>query len=66
LALLEVGRNEEALASLDKVIELDSSFDVAWHKRRIVLMRLGRHEEALASIDICVHLSHADNRALTG
>ena len=55
-ALHSLGRHEEALAALDKVIELNPHDTHAWGNRGRTLLTLGRHEDALASFNKVVEL----------
>ena len=50
-------RYEEALTSLEKVIELDPNNVDAWHFRGILLNLLSRHEQALASYQRVIELN---------
>ena len=61
--LWSLERNEEALASLDKAIELDLNYAFAWAHRGWVLDDLKRYEEALASLDKAVGLDPNDAMA---
>jgi tetratricopeptide (TPR) repeat protein len=49
--LLELGRNEEALAAYERALQLDGSNVVAWTNRGTALLRLKRPLEALASYE---------------
>jgi tetratricopeptide (TPR) repeat protein len=53
-------RYDEALAGLDKVIELDSNEVRAWSMRAVVLYELQRKEEAIASFDKVIELKPND------
>src|SRR5919199_467230 len=46
-----LSRNQEALASFDKVVELDPNHARGWHLRGLALDQLTHHKEALASYD---------------
>jgi tetratricopeptide (TPR) repeat protein len=48
---------DEALASLDKVIELNPNYAIAWANRGAVLLGLERYEEALESCDKAIELN---------
>lgn len=49
--LTSSGRFEEALASYDRALALDSSFLPAWNNRGVVLKEMKRLEQALVSYD---------------
>lgn len=49
--LTSLGRFEEALASYDRALALDSSYMLAWNNRGVVLKEMKRLEQALASYD---------------
>ena len=48
-----------ALADLDKVLELSPALADAWNNRAGVLQAMGRHDEALASIGQVLRLRPA-------
>ncbi|MEG4803456.1 tetratricopeptide repeat protein [Microcoleus sp. ARI1-B5] len=54
--LYNIERYDEALESLDRVIELDANFQRAWALRGYVLNNLKRYEEALESFDRAIEL----------
>jgi tetratricopeptide (TPR) repeat protein len=54
--LLLLGRNEEAIASYDRAIEIKSDCHEVWNSRGIVLVNLGRNEEAIASYDRAIEI----------
>ena len=62
-SLLSLGRHEEALASIDKALELNAEDDAAWSNRGVALWRLGRHEEALGSYEKALELNAEDGHA---
>jgi len=49
--LTSLGRFEEALASYDRALALDSKYMLAWNNRGVVLKEMKRLEQALASYD---------------
>ena len=51
LLALKCDHNEEAIATLDKIIELNPNDDLAWFYRGNALGELERNEEAIASYD---------------
>lgn len=51
-----LGRSEEALSALDKVLEMYPDYALARHMRGIALGSLGRLDEALASLDEAIEL----------
>ena len=66
--LLEEGKNlysakkyEEALASYDKAIEINSENADAWNYKGHALNALSRYEEALASYDKAIEINSDDN-----
>lgn len=54
LTLLDLGRNEDALAVFDATIELFPNEEAAFIDRADALQRLDRHEEALQALDRAV------------
>ena len=61
--LIQLGRNEEALASYDQVLAINPDFAIAWSIRCAVLNDLGRNEEALASCDKALAINPDDAMA---
>ncbi|MDC0834712.1 tetratricopeptide repeat protein, partial [Geitlerinema sp. CS-897] len=57
IALNDLGRNEEALESYDRALELKPDYYQAWGNRSSVLGNLGRYEEALESCDRALELN---------
>ncbi|XWK91276.1 MAG: tetratricopeptide repeat protein [Phormidium sp.] len=51
LALRQLGRLEEAIASYDKALELQPDKYQAWHNQGQILRRLGRFQEAIGNYD---------------
>ncbi|MCV3217064.1 tetratricopeptide repeat protein, partial [Plectonema radiosum NIES-515] len=51
IALRNLGRLEEAIASYDKALEFKPDKDTAWYNRGNALRNLGRYEDAIASYD---------------
>ncbi len=51
VALGNLGRVEEAIASYDKALEIKPEDDVTWKNRGVALGKLGRLEEAIVSFD---------------
>ena len=58
-----LSRNQEALASFDKVVEIYPNDETAWFNRGVALDQLERHEEALASFDKGIELDPNDRKA---
>ena len=56
-ALVNLGRNEEALAASEKAIELNPDNAVGWANRAGALANLGRAGEALESVDKAIDIS---------
>ncbi len=52
-----MGRNEEALTSIERGIQLDETDSVAWFQQGIVLEKLNRNREALEAFDRSLELS---------
>jgi tetratricopeptide (TPR) repeat protein len=55
--LKSLGRFEEALASYDGALALDSGYLPAWNNRGVILKKLNRLEEALSSYDRALALN---------
>jgi tetratricopeptide (TPR) repeat protein len=58
--LLDLGRNEDALAEYDQILH-EREDPWTWHNRSLALMRLSRNEEALASSDRALALMEFSN-----
>ena len=56
IALKDLGRLEEAIASCDKALEIKPDNDQAWVNRGFALKNLGRLEEAIASYEQAVKI----------
>jgi len=56
LVLLDLSRNQEALASCDKAIEVGPHYADAYNNRGYILKSLGRHSDALASFETAFSL----------
>jgi tetratricopeptide (TPR) repeat protein len=59
IALVGLGRYEEALVPLERAIALSPGDSMAHTQRGVALQRLGRHAEALASFDIALAIEPA-------
>ena len=55
-ALRQLGRHADALARLDKALELDPNASDLWNSRGLVLDELGRYDAAVASFEQSVAL----------
>jgi superkiller protein 3 len=53
-------RNEEALAALEKVTELDPGFLAAWRTKGYLLAELGREDESLAAYEEAIKINPDD------
>lgn len=58
--LLDLGRNEEAVAAFDEILR-EREDPWTWHNRSIALVRLGRKEDALASSDRALAMMEFSN-----
>jgi|GEM_PF-4529823 len=56
-ALGNLGRNEEALKSYDKALEIDPKYALAWNNKGNALGNLGRHEEAIKSCEKALEIA---------
>ncbi|MBI3895775.1 MAG: protein kinase, partial [Acidobacteria bacterium] len=56
-ALSNLGRNKEALARFDKVLEILPRLDVGWLNKGVVLRKLGREKEALSCYDKAIEIN---------
>jgi tetratricopeptide (TPR) repeat protein len=63
VALRELGRYEEAVASYDKAIEIKPDNDSAWNNRGNALDELGRYSEAIASYDKAIEIKPDNDSA---
>jgi tetratricopeptide (TPR) repeat protein len=59
VALIKLGRYEEALQAADKAIKLDPNLALAWSIKGIALIDLGRYEEAVQAVDKAYELNPA-------
>jgi tetratricopeptide (TPR) repeat protein len=60
LALESEGKKEQALASFERSLEIDSHSAINWHIRGKILRDLGRDGEALASFDKSLEIDPGD------
>jgi tetratricopeptide (TPR) repeat protein len=66
-ALVELGRAQEGLVELQKAIELDDTFFLAWHEYGYAAYRTGHASEALLALDRAFGLEpHTDTLMLRG
>jgi tetratricopeptide (TPR) repeat protein len=63
IALSELGRFDEAIASYDQAIELKPNRDEVWYNRGIALFGLGRFDAAIASFDKAIELKPNQDKA---
>jgi tetratricopeptide (TPR) repeat protein len=61
-ALVNTGRNQEALDAFNKTLERKPDYAIAWHFKGIALMNLGRDQEALVAFDKALAIN-PDNTA---
>ncbi|MGD1912713.1 MAG: tetratricopeptide repeat protein [Rivularia sp. (in: cyanobacteria)] len=65
MALADLGRFEQALASYSKVLEIKPQYYEAWYQRGFELDRLGRFEQALASYNKVLEIKPQYYQALS-
>ncbi|MGJ5673865.1 MAG: tetratricopeptide repeat protein [Nostochopsis sp.] len=58
-----LGRNQEAIASYDKALEIKPDDHQAWLNRGVALRYLGRNQEAIASWDKALEIKPDDHQA---
>ncbi|MBA7712318.1 hypothetical protein ES703_121292 [subsurface metagenome] len=58
-----LGRDEEALESYDKAIEINPDYELAWYNRGVSLEQLDRDEEALESYDRVIKINPENDLA---
>ncbi len=63
IALANLGRWEEAIASYDKALQVKPDYYQAWYNRGVALGNLGRFEEAVASNDKALQVKPDDYQA---
>lgn len=56
-ALLELGRDEDALASYDQALVLKPDYAHAYNNRGLALLNLKRHVDALASLNLAIEFA---------
>jgi len=56
-ALVNLGRDDEALAAFEKALALNPGDALVWYNQGVALGKLGRHEEALSSYDRSLELN---------
>ena len=66
ISLTKLNRWDEALASVDRALELEPDFAAARSVRVIVLSQVGRHDEMLMSFDAEIKLKPNDGMAWLG
>jgi tetratricopeptide (TPR) repeat protein len=57
IALANLSRHEETLASFDRALVLAPDYAIVWYNRGIALGERGRYQEALASFDLVLTLT---------
>ncbi|MGJ3247737.1 MAG: tetratricopeptide repeat protein [Elainellaceae cyanobacterium] len=57
LALSDLGRHEDAIASYEQAIAIKADYHDAWNNRGLALNDLGRKEEAIASYDQAIAIN---------
>lgn len=60
IALLNLGRYEDALKDLESTLKIDPSYPIAYKYRGEVLTKLGRYDEAITSYDIAIKFFEGD------
>jgi tetratricopeptide (TPR) repeat protein len=63
IAMANLGRWEEAIASYDKALQVKPDYYQAWYNRGVALGNLGRFEEAVASNDKALQVKPDDYQA---
>ena len=63
VALGDLGRHEEAIASFDKALEIKPDNDQAWYNRGIALDNLGSYQEAIASYNQALEIKPDKDQA---
>ena len=63
IALGNLGREEEAIASYERAVEIKPDYQDAWYNRGVALGNLGRWEEAIASYERAVEIKPDDHEA---
>lgn len=62
-ALGKLGRDEEALSSYDRALELDADDNIAWEYKAAALSKLGRDNEAATAYKSLLEIEPYDIRA---
>ncbi len=62
--LISMGRDLEALASIDQAIKLENRNTIFWNMRATILMKLGRFGDAKESEDVALKLDPRNREAL--
>jgi superkiller protein 3 len=57
IALYNLRKYDEAIASYDEAIRVDSNYAKAWYNKGLALDNIGKHEEAKKSYDKAKHLN---------
>ncbi len=57
ISLTDLGKYQEAIASLDKALEINPDLDLAWNNHGAALFSLGKHQEAIADYDKAIEIN---------
>ena len=63
LALGQLGKHKEAIATFDKIIKMDDRDNYAWHRKGIELNSLKKYREALDCLDRAIMINPNDRYA---
>ena len=56
MALIQIGRNEDAVAAFDSGLKLDENMATLWYNKAGALVNLGRYDEAMEAVDKAIVL----------
>jgi tetratricopeptide (TPR) repeat protein len=56
MALDNLGRNDEALASFDKSISINPNIAIIWSSKGTSLFKLGKYNDAISAYDKAISL----------
>ena len=64
IALVKLGKSDEAIKAYDKAIEINPHNSDAWYNKGIALYNLNKSDEAIKAYDKAIEINPQDSKAL--